>query len=191
MNNNNDMTWETIRDAFFDNDGDKLDYFIQNCGYDVNYNEVWPGNFSNFPVLRACRVSGTNCLRVLLKHGAEINKECFVYQVSTSIFSEVVREKQCGFPCGLDMIQLLLEHGADVNCPSHKDYLFSFFKYCATQHMSHKVVQLLFLYGLKYNANFVKYTHLLTEPKTIQFYYDWPNLVTLYCLEKRNKFFLF
>ncbi len=114
--NNNEMTWETIRDAFFDDDGDKLDYFIQKCGYDVNYNEIWPGNFSNIPVLRACRVSATNCLRVLLKHGAEINKECFVYHVSTSVFSEVVREKQSGSPNRLYMIQLLLEHGADVNC---------------------------------------------------------------------------
>ena len=185
------MTRETIQEAFLDDDGDKLHYFIQNCGYDVNYNEIWPGNFSNPPVLRASRVSATNCLRVLLKHGAEINKECFVYHVSTSIFSEVVRENQSGSPNMLYMIQLLLEHGADVNCPFHKDNLFSFFKYYATKHISHKVVQLLFLYGLKYNANFVKYTQRLTQPKTVQFYYDWPILITLYCLEKRNKFFLF
>ncbi len=189
--NNNEMTWETIRDAFYDDNGDKLDYFIQNCGYDVNYNENLRESPSNIPVLRACKTNAINCLRVLLKHGAEINKKIDFHQESSTIFFEVIEGCQSGCPTKLDMIHILLEHGADVNFPSHHDYLVSFFKYYITRRLNDKIVKLLFLYGLQYNAEFVDYTFLLTDPDTVKFYYDWPTFITLYCLEKRNKFFLF
>lgn len=186
------MNFGTIRDVYFDDDSDKLEYFIRNCGYDVNYNELWSRNSSNIPILRACRTKALKCLRVLLKHGAEINREIeIVPDFFNSLFNVVVEENQYGSPNEMEIIKLLLDYGANINFSSYLDYLYSFSEYFSTRNMSHKVVQLLLMYGLKYNNNFINYTFLLIDPKTVRLCYDWPNLVTLYCLEKRNKFFIF
>ncbi len=86
-------------------------------------------------------------------------------------------------------LRVLLKHGADSNAKKTYCNLFFYFEF-SQNNLAYEMIQILFLYGLNHDAHEprVKRIH---DHKTRKLYYDWPILVTLYCLEKKNKFFLF
>lgn len=89
----------------------------------------------------------------------------------------------------VNCVRVLLKHGADVNAKClYPDFFYSF-QFSRTQKVTYESFQLFFLYGLKYDAS-RPYADTIYDHKTRNFYFDWPFIIFLYCLEKRNKFFV-
>jgi len=85
-------------------------------GADVNFQEEliiygpWRGGWRCFdiPLINACREPNIEMVKLLIKHGVDVNVKSYDYQNKTAL----------SWACGdgwLEMVELLIDNGADLN----------------------------------------------------------------------------
>lgn len=192
------MNFNTIQYAYHYDDAKQLDDFIRNHGYDVNFNKRHGDELFDYPIFRACASSAIKCLRVLIKHGAEINREVkFSHWTSASLFYVIIenfvhRNDQSKLLIEVEIIKTLVDHGANVNCSCFfKDLSFSQHLVRYLSLINYRLVQIFFLHGLRFHEDMRMMAHLALDKNCQKLYREWSWIIILYCLKLKKKCIIF